>query len=80
MLNKMNRTDSNKKATRSNKGNYDTDIDNYEKLLNDLENYPELIEGNLRDMYYGKTSVEDMYREDVCDSLLDLVDKKIQNI
>ena len=45
---------------------------NIKKYLNDLKTYPELMEDNLKDIYYGRLELEDTSFEDVCDSIYGL--------
>jgi hypothetical protein len=45
---------------------------NIKKYLNDLKTYPELMEDNLKDIYYGRVELENTSFEDVCDSIYGL--------
>ncbi len=51
------------------KNNENVNHTNIKKFLNDLKSFPELIEENIKDIYYGKTKLENTSFEDVCDAI-----------
>lgn len=61
MYNKLN----NEKVTDNRKINHE----NVKKFLNDLKLFPEFVEDNIKDIYYGKTKLENACFEDVCDAI-----------
>jgi pimeloyl-ACP methyl ester carboxylesterase len=82
MLNKMNRYDNgsyppNTRKSDSDKRRVGNRMNNFDKFMIDLETYPELLEDNLKDLYYAKTKtdLDDMNFEDVCESIYDMVDR-----
>jgi pimeloyl-ACP methyl ester carboxylesterase len=72
MLNKMNRYD---------QGTYPIDqrdskrLTNFDKFLDDIESYPELVEDNFKDMYCSCAELEEMSYEDICESIYDMVER-----
>jgi pimeloyl-ACP methyl ester carboxylesterase len=80
ILNRLNRygndsrTQSVKKS-KSEKFNIDDKTDNYRKFLDDLENYPELMEDNIKDLYCSQIELECINYDDVCESFFDIVER-----
>ena len=69
MLNKLNRYDNETYSGKPDKFSYKNRdrIDNYRKFLDDLNNYPELMEDNLKDLFYSEIDLEHMNYDDVCE-------------
>lgn len=72
MLNKMNRYDQNTYPIEQ--GN-SMRLTNYDKFLDDIEMYPEIMEDNLKDIYCSCTELEDMAYEEVCETVFDMVER-----
>lgn len=74
MLNRMNRYDLNTYPIEVNSKNREKQT-NFDRFLDDMETYPDLLEENLKDVYIKDVNLEDMVTEDVCEALFDLVNR-----
>lgn len=50
------------------------------KFFDDMQRYPELIEDNIKDLYYSKVNLEDMNFADVCEALYCIIGAHSQYI
>lgn len=54
------------------------DHKNIKKYIDDLNNYPEIVEDNIKDIYYSRVSLEDMNIEDVREALYSIIGQNIR--
>lgn len=68
--------------TKLNKENYDkpNNKKNIDKLINDLDTYPEFLEDLIKNIYYSKVRFEDMNFNDVCKAIYILTGEDPNNI
>lgn len=51
----------------------DTNHSNIKKILTDLNNYPDIFEDLINDLFYNRVRMEDMNFEDVCMSIYEMI-------